>query len=248
MRSGIESSVLQRRPANSEAGTSSSCGGFFGACRGSGGGFRISRTASAASVSVMHFLSSVCTERYLIQGVPATLTLSAQAKSRSSKATQAVTSGWALSQSPISRARRSHQARIPLCFWRTGFGLRTSVLSRNWGMSWLFSTALMDDLSSFVRLHSEESTIMAPVCCTMERRLPSAEMEKSLSLTARIGRHTPSITMVSTLPDGRRTPSTSRKMTRVGSSVGSFGRLKRLFSTWALAAASLAGSGGGRNA
>eukprot|EP00420_Gonyaulax_spinifera_P001514 CAMPEP_0197924756 /NCGR_PEP_ID=MMETSP1439-20131203/96262_1 /TAXON_ID=66791 /ORGANISM="Gonyaulax spinifera, Strain CCMP409" /LENGTH=100 /DNA_ID=CAMNT_0043547203 /DNA_START=312 /DNA_END=612 /DNA_ORIENTATION=+ len=61
------------------------------------------------------------------------------------------------------------------------------------GMSWLFSTAPIDDLNDSVRLHSEESTIVAAVCCTMERRLPSAEMAKSLSLTvARVGSDTPS--------------------------------------------------------
>mmetsp|Transcript_79451 Transcript_79451/g.210950 ORF Transcript_79451/g.210950 Transcript_79451/m.210950 type:complete len:226 (+) Transcript_79451:283-960(+) len=220
---------------------------LLGGTLGSGGGFWRIRTASCAVSSVRHIFLSVSTERTFIQGVPTARNWSAQAKSRSSSATQEVTSGWSFSHFPISRARRSHHATMGWASWTSGLGWKTGVVSLKFGMSWLFSTAWMEDLNDSVRLHSEESTIVAAVCCTMARKLPSAATAKSLSLTvSRTGSDTPSTTIVSTLPTGSRTPSTSRNITLDRSSGGSFGLVVWFFAAATLAAASFAGSGGGK--
>mmetsp|Transcript_54907 Transcript_54907/g.139166 ORF Transcript_54907/g.139166 Transcript_54907/m.139166 type:complete len:209 (+) Transcript_54907:173-799(+) len=205
------------------------------------------RTASNAPSSVRQILSSVCTDRILIQYVPADRTLSAQAKSKSSSATQDVTSGCFFNHSVISLARRSTQARTPCLACNSGFGEKIGVHSLNTGMSWLLSTAPMEDLSLSVRRHSDDSTIMAPVCWTIALKEPSAVIEKSLSLTvSRTGSVTPSTTIISTAPLGKITPSTSKKIAFVRSSAGSVGRDIEVFSAAAFAAASLTGSGSGR--
>eukprot|EP00418_Pyrodinium_bahamense_P034403 CAMPEP_0179145748 /NCGR_PEP_ID=MMETSP0796-20121207/70340_1 /TAXON_ID=73915 /ORGANISM="Pyrodinium bahamense, Strain pbaha01" /LENGTH=359 /DNA_ID=CAMNT_0020846169 /DNA_START=1 /DNA_END=1079 /DNA_ORIENTATION=+ len=237
--------AAQQAAGGTDAGVSSSRITLLGGTLGSGGGLIRIRTASCAFSSERHFFASVQTDRTFIQGVPAALTLSARAKSRSSRATQEVTSGWSFSHLPISRARRSHHAMMGWASAISGFGVKIGVKSLKAGISWLFITAPMDDLKDSVRLHSEESTIVAAVCCTMERKLPSAATAKSLSLTvSRTGSATPSKTTVSTLPTGRSTPSMSRKMTLVLSSGGSFGLVMWFLAAATLAAASLAGLAG----
>eukprot|EP00437_Effrenium_voratum_P023504 CAMPEP_0181406136 /NCGR_PEP_ID=MMETSP1110-20121109/5117_1 /TAXON_ID=174948 /ORGANISM="Symbiodinium sp., Strain CCMP421" /LENGTH=62 /DNA_ID=CAMNT_0023528541 /DNA_START=480 /DNA_END=668 /DNA_ORIENTATION=+ len=59
---------------------------------------------------------------------------------------------------------------------------------------------------------------------------------------------TPSMNIISTLPAGRRTPSTSRNITLDLSTGGSFGRVLSCSALRALAAVALSfsGSGGGR--
>mmetsp|Transcript_59744 Transcript_59744/g.142153 ORF Transcript_59744/g.142153 Transcript_59744/m.142153 type:complete len:205 (-) Transcript_59744:111-725(-) len=201
------------------------------------------RTASFASSSVMQCWQSVWTDRHFITGVPTALNASAQLKSKSSMATQAVTSGCCLSHCPISRALRSHHAITGSGM--SVFGFKMTVESLSLGSSLLLKITPIEFFMASVRRHSEAKTMVAPVCMIIDRRLPSAAALKSDSLIfSRTGNATPSIIMVWTLPVGRSTPSISRKITFDLSSGGSLGRAFLVAA--ARAAASLSGSGGGK--
>eukprot|EP00927_Polykrikos_kofoidii_P003455 TRINITY_DN11374_c0_g1_i2.p1 TRINITY_DN11374_c0_g1~~TRINITY_DN11374_c0_g1_i2.p1 ORF type:complete len:145 (+),score=3.35 TRINITY_DN11374_c0_g1_i2:316-750(+) len=110
---------------------------------GSGGGYWRRRIASAASSSVMQACWFVRTERYFIHGVPALRTRSALAKSRSSMATHAVTSGCSFKYFPISRALRSHHASKGSLVSSFVVG-KNSVHSLNTGMSFRAGTTTDD--------------------------------------------------------------------------------------------------------
>mmetsp|Transcript_106108 Transcript_106108/g.167567 ORF Transcript_106108/g.167567 Transcript_106108/m.167567 type:complete len:205 (-) Transcript_106108:78-692(-) len=178
--------------------------------------------ASNASFSLRHVSLFVFTTRDRIKGIPFVRAPSPQLRSTSSKHTHVATSGFCCSQVPISRARRSANAIVLFAFRSSRFGFKVVVVQALiCGNPWLLKVTPIAFLIISVRRHSDDNTMLAPVCKTIVLSALSATLFHDMSSTfGKTGTKSPSTSTRSVSPSGFKTPSISRKITLVLSSFG----------------------------
>mmetsp|Transcript_102550 Transcript_102550/g.328571 ORF Transcript_102550/g.328571 Transcript_102550/m.328571 type:complete len:201 (+) Transcript_102550:253-855(+) len=180
-------------------------------------------TAALACSRVSPIFRCVCTIRGAIRSVPGFRSPSASAMLMSSMTTHCLTCGLPPTHWLISRARRSVKAlkglSVPMSRCKS-VGVQVAQGRISYSARMLSTPSLI----GWSRRHSEDSTIRAPVCSTMCRTARSEDEMKS-AVSARSA-HSPSTIMARKPPavSGLSTPSTSKKITFVGSSDGSVGK------------------------